>query len=55
MADSSYQQEVQNLMSHLNLQHTTRRVDVNPIETNFNPNLYVAPRFWKKQRSFAKY
>jgi kindlin 2 len=51
MADSSYQTEVQNLLSHLALQHTSHRQDVDPVASGIDVDLYVAPRFAKKNRN----
>ncbi|OQV24229.1 Protein unc-112 [Hypsibius exemplaris] len=51
MADSSYQAEVQNLLSHLALQHTSHRQDIDPVALNVDLDQYVAPRFTKKNRN----
>lgn len=54
MADNSYQYEVQNIHGQLQLQQTTQRLDIGPMDSNINPDVYVAPRFIKKNKS-AKY
>lgn len=50
MADASYQYEVQNLLSHLNLQHTSQRQEYSPTEAHVNTDSYVPSRFLRKNK-----
>ncbi|XP_055353722.1 fermitin family homolog 2-like [Paramacrobiotus metropolitanus] len=51
MADASYQHEVQNLLSHLTLQHTPLRQDhYGPMDPNLNTDSYVPLRISKKNK-----
>ena len=53
MADSSYNLEVQNILSFLKMQHMNRDTTqfIEPITTDINPECLVSPRYLKKYKN----
>ena len=53
MADSSYNLEVQNLLSFLKMQHMNpdSQLIAEPITTDINPECLVSPRYLKKYKN----
>ncbi len=52
MADSSYNLEVQNILSFLKMQHMNPDPQlIEPITTDINPECLVSPRYLKKYKN----
>lgn len=52
MADSSYNLEVQNILSFLKMQHMNPDPQfIEPISTDINPECLVSPRYLKKYKN----
>jgi len=51
MADSSYDSEVKSIQAFLSMQHLSSAPVLNPRDANFQPENYVAPRFFRKLKS----
>lgn len=52
MADSSYNLEVQNILSFLKMQHLNPDPQIiEPITTDINPECLVSPRYLKKYKN----
>lgn len=53
MADSSYNLEVQNILSFLKMQHMNPdpQLIAEPISTDINPECLVSPRYLKKYKN----
>jgi len=51
MADSSYDSEVKSIQAFLSMQHPSSAPVLNPNDANFQPENYVAPRFFRKLKT----
>uniref|UniRef100_A0A669EBN9 FERM domain containing kindlin 2 n=1 Tax=Oreochromis niloticus TaxID=8128 RepID=A0A669EBN9_ORENI len=51
MADSSYNLEVQNILSFLKMQHMNPDLPIEPVATDINPECLVSPRYLKKYKN----
>lgn len=52
MADSSYNLEVQNILSFLKMQHLNHDPQfIEPVATDINPECLVSPRYLKKYKN----
>jgi len=51
MADSSYDSEVKSIQAFLSMQHPSSAPVLNPRDASFQPENYVAPRFFRKLKT----
>jgi len=51
MADSSYDSEVKSIQAFLSMQHPSNAPALNPRDASFQPENYIAPRFFRKLKT----